>query len=176
MRRFAALLLTAAAAVALAGCAVSITDSEATDAGSLSGEPVPRATPAAPSPTSRPTDDAADRPADDTAIAEPAVTRDQAIAAASTTLACTPGLVVSQIGAVVRIEGPCDEVTVNADAAVVVVDDVSRLRVAGTGTAVFALGIGELTVTGDASGVWWRGDAPVVTDTGAGNVIGREPR
>jgi hypothetical protein len=180
MRRIVPAALAAAAlALALAGCSVSIADPAATDVTvevstpdadvTPSGSP---STPARPAPTGTTADD--DSAAVDSGSTN-GVTREQAIAAASTTVACTPGLVISQIGAVVRVEGACDEVTVNADAAVVVVDDVAKLRLAGSGTVVFAQQVGEFSVVGDASVLRWRGTAPTGTDTGAGNVIERDP-
>jgi hypothetical protein len=180
MRRTA---LAAAAALAslvlagsLSGCGVALVDPAATDA--APAPTTPSRTPAAPaSPTPTASAPAAgDSTADDSTVtSDLPYTRDDFVAAATATIACTPGLVISQPGAVVVVEGACGDVTVNADAAVVVLDDVDRLRVTGVGTVVSALATGSIEVGGDANVIWWRGAAPTVTDTGAGNVIEREP-
>jgi len=168
MRRTPAVLTALVLAVTLAGCAVEISEPDA--------DPSAPAAPSSPARMGTPTPvDAEPEEADIPDASSATVTREDMIASATSTVACTPGLVIDQTGVVVVVEGPCDEVTVNADVAVVVLDDVTRLRVAGTGNAVSALSIETLEVVGDINSVWWRGDAPEVTDTGAGNALEREP-
>lgn len=170
-KTFVPALAVLALATALAGCAVEISDPDASAAA-----PNPSIEVESPAAVDEPEETAsapADDAPDDSVLAT--ITRDDMIAAATATIACTPGLVIDQHTAVVRVEGDCDDVTVTADAAVVVLDDVTRVRVTGTGSVVSTLGLRTLEIAGDATTVWWQGSAPQVTDTGVGNVVQREP-
>jgi hypothetical protein len=179
-RRTGALAALAAGGVLLAGllggCTLTVRDPGAGSA------PVPTPTPtaeatspvASPTPTPTPAGDGtsgggASEGTGSTASAE----REQWIAAATTTQACTPDLTVSATGSVVRVEGPCDTLTVKVDAGVVVADDVRTLVVTGTGTVVSALQVGSVAVSGDVNVIQWSGTAPAVDDTGTANTIGR---
>lgn len=156
LARPAGLAAVAGLLVALAGCSVQLVDPDAT--------PTP--------PVSQPgATDGPDVPSDKPGTSE----RDAAIAAATTTLACTDELVVDQHAAVVRVDGDCDEVTVAADGAIVILDDVRELRVSGSATTVYVLNLGQLALTGDAVIVRWQGTAPEVTDDGTANLIERDP-
>lgn len=118
-------------------------------------------------------------PEDGTAVERPETDgdgsgRETAIARADQTIPCSPGLDVSSPGTVIRVEGACEALTVSADAAVVVADDVQSLVVTGTGTVVHVLELGDLRITGDANVVSWTGTTPSVADSGTANLIGKD--
>ncbi|AZS35923.1 hypothetical protein CVS47_00521 [Microbacterium lemovicicum] len=160
-------------AVMMAGCAVSLS-------APASGTPAGEETAVTPGPTSPapapsvPATGSADGPAPSSSPSDDRLTREDLLAAASITIACTPGLVLTEPGAVTRVEGTCEDVTVATDAAYVVLDDASRVTITGSGVVVSALAVDTISIDGDANTVWWTGSAPVVTDSGAGNVIERE--
>lgn len=176
MRR-TALSLLAAGLVAgmLAGCSIRVDEGQ--DA--VISTPVPAATtaaPAAPARTAPPAAPTATAPTAGVDSTSNLRTRDDAIALADTTIACTPGLVIPDGGRVVRVEGACDDVTVSGFAAVVILDDVSTLTVTGDGLVVYAKALTELSVSGDVNTVVWRGSAPSVDDTGVATTVLRDER
>ncbi|WP_102510307.1 DUF3060 domain-containing protein [Sanguibacter massiliensis] len=182
----------------LAGCGVEVTDGAAPGpsstvpaAGTATSGPTepaaPRASTATPDPaTPDPAtpDQATPDPAtsdDPTGRGEaPAVTdpdlaaeRDDILSKVTTTVACDGTRVLDTDGAYVRVEGPCDLLTVQMDAGVVVADDVTELRVLGTGVTVFTDTLTTLSVSGDINCVYWAGTTPDVTDVGTSNVVAR---
>lgn len=173
MRR-TALSLLAAGLVAgmLAGCSIRV--DEGRDA--VISTPVPAATTAAPAPTAQPAAPTSTAPSAGVDTTSNLRTRDEAIALADSTIACTPGLVIPDDGRVVRVEGACDDVTVSGFAAVVILDDVSTLTVTGDGLVVYAKALTDLSVSGDVNTVVWRGSAPRVDDTGVATTVLRDER
>lgn len=151
------------------GCTVSIIDPSADDAPT----PAPAASDAQverSTPTPRPTTEA---PMESSGLsAEGQADRDRLIAAASTTAACPTGPITAD-GAVIRIEGSCPDLVVEADAAVVVADDVQRLVLSGDGTVVYVETVDAVSVSGSASSVFWAGATPSVNDTGTANTLRR---
>ncbi|MDF2991805.1 MAG: uncharacterized protein K0S37_2319 [Microbacterium sp.] len=180
MRRVITSLVAAGlVAGALTGCAVSVTEdkdavvsspapSEVSTVEEPSGDPRPEAIAPTASAAS-PAPDAGDAPSN-------LRTRDEAIAVADTTIACTPGLVIADDGKVVRVEGACDAVTVSGFATVVILDDVSTLTVTGDGLVVYAQQVGDLDVSGDVNTILWRGSAPRLDDTGVATTSVRDER
>lgn len=165
-------------AVLLSGCTVRIIDPTAEDPGTTVAE-----TPAADAPateTPEGTDDVApddEAPDDDSAPlggwdAEHAAHRADLLASATTTMPCPSGP-LQQDGAVIRIEGACDEIRIELDAGAVIIDDVSTLLLSGSGTVVYAGTVGDVRVSGSANEIYWTGDTPQVTDTGTANVLRR---
>ncbi|MBD8206342.1 DUF3060 domain-containing protein [Microbacterium sp. CFBP 8790] len=173
MRR-TALSLLAAGLVAgmLAGCSIRVDEGQ--DA--VISTPVPAATTAAPAPTAQPVAPTSTAPSAGVDTTSNLRTRDEAIALADSTIACTPGLVIPDDGRVVRVEGACDDVTVSGFAAVVILDDVSTLTVTGDGLVVYAKALTDLSVSGDVNTVVWRGSAPRVDDTGVATTVLRDER
>ncbi|KQT74075.1 DUF3060 domain-containing protein [Microbacterium sp. Leaf436] len=173
MRR-TALSLLAAGLVAgmLAGCSIRVDEGQ--DA--VISTPVPAATTAAPAPTAQPAAPTSTAPSAGVDTTSDLRTRDEAIALADSTIACTPGLVIPDDGRVVRVEGACDDVTVSGFAAVVILDDVSTLTVTGDGLVVYAKALTDLSVSGDVNTVVWRGSAPRVDDTGVATTVLRDER
>lgn len=173
MRR-TALSLLAAGLVAgmLAGCSIRVDEGQ--DA--VISTPVPAATTAAPAPTAQPAAPTSTAPSAGVDSTSNLRTRDEAIALADSTIACTPGLVIPDDGRVVRVEGACDDVTVSGFAAVVILDDVSTLTVTGDGLVVYAKALTDLSVSGDVNTVVWRGSAPRVDDTGVATTVLRDER
>ncbi|CAN3701091.1 hypothetical protein MMX123_01084 [Microbacterium sp. MM2322] len=173
MRR-TALSLLAAGLVAgmLAGCSIRVDEGQ--DA--VISTPVPAATTAAPAPTAQPAAPTSTAPSAGVDTTSNLRTRDEAIALADSTIACTPGLVIPDDGRVVRVEGACDDVTVSGFAAVVILDDVSTLTVTGDGLVVYAKALTDLSVSGDVNTVVWRGSAPRVDDTGVATTVLRDER
>lgn len=102
------------------------------------------------------------------------VDRQDAIDAATTTVACTDTASVDATGVVVRLEGDCGTVTIGADAAVVITDDAERIVLTGTGTIVYALEVGSVDISGDANLVRWTGSSPIVQDSGVANVVQKD--
>lgn len=173
MRR-TALSLLAAGLVAgmLAGCSIRVDEGQ--DA--VISTPVPAATTAAPAPAAPPAAPTSTAPTAGVDSTSNLRTRDEAIALADSTIACTPGLVIPDDGRVVRVEGACDDVTVSGFAAVVILDDVSTLTVTGDGLVVYAKALTDLSVSGDVNTVVWRGSAPRVDDTGVATTVLRDER
>lgn len=173
MRRSTAttVLLTAALlATTLSGCTVAIVDPGASD---TSATPAPRPThSSAEAERAEPAPSSAPPHAADGLSAEGRAERERLTAAASTTATCPTGAVTAD-GAIIRIEGACAELDVQADAAVVIADDVQSLTLSGSGTIVYVVNVDTVTVTGDASSIFWAGETPSVNDTGAANTLRR---
>ncbi|KNY05698.1 DUF3060 domain-containing protein [Microbacterium sp. GCS4] len=170
MRRSTAtsVLLTAVLlATTLSGCTVSIVDPGAADA---QRTPTPESTSSFDVERTEPTPPASSSTDSDRLSDERQADRDRLTAAASTTTACPTGAVTAD-GVVIRIEGSCPQLDVQADAAVVIADDVESLALSGSGTVVYVVNVSSVTVTGDASSVFWAGSTPSVDDTGAGNTV-----
>ncbi|BAJ73786.1 uncharacterized protein conserved in bacteria [Microbacterium testaceum StLB037] len=177
MRRITTTVLTLGLAVAaLTGCAVSITDDQ--DAAGPLASPTDASSVEVATDDPRPEVIAPPAPAASAAPEAPSNlrTRDEAIALADTTIACTPGLVIADDGKVVRVEGACDDVTVSGFATAVVLDDVSTLTVSGSGIVVYAQQVGDLVVSGDVNTILWRGNAPRLDDTGVATTSTRDTR
>jgi len=177
MRRITTTVLSLGVAVAaLTGCAVSITDDQ--DAAGPLASPTDAST--LQMATDDPRPEAIAPTAPDASLAPDAPstlrTRDEAIALADTTVACTPGLVIADDGKVVRVEGACDDVTVSGFATVAVLDDVSTLTVSGDGIVVYAQQVSDLVVSGDVNTILWRGSAPRLADTGVATTSVRDSR
>lgn len=153
------------------GCTVSIVDPSSEDA--PPSVPSPTASDQrmeSSTPTPRPTTGA---PTGSPGLsAEGQADRDRLIAAASTTTAC-PQMPITADGAVIRIEGSCPDLVVEADAAVVIADDVQRLVLSGDGTVVYVQTVDAVSVSGSASSVLWAGATPSVNDTGTANTLRR---
>lgn len=168
------------AVIALTGCAVSITDEKEADGPLPSPSDVsslematddPR--PGLIAPTAPDASAAPDAGVDGTSNLR---TREEAISLADTTVACTPGLVITGDGKVVRVEGACQDVTVSGFATVAVLDDVSKLTVSGDGIVVYAQQVDDLVVSGDVNTILWRGSAPRLDDTGIATTSVRDER
>lgn len=102
--------------------------------------------------------------------------RDAYIARADQTVPCSPGLDIGTHGGIIRVEGDCETLTVSADAAVVVADNVGTLTVTGSASTVFVLDVSSLHLTGDANLITWTGATPAVADDGTSNTIGKDLR
>lgn len=193
-----ALPLAVAGLLLLAGCGVEVTDGAAPGPSSTvpaTGTTTPGTTtpdvttsgptePDAPNASTATPDPATPAPAtsdDPTGRGEaPAVTdpdltaeRDDILSKVTTTVACDGTRVLDTDGAYVRVEGPCDLLTVQMDTGAVVADDVTELRVLGTGVTVFTDTLTTLSVSGDINWVYWAGTTPDVTDVGTSNVVAR---
>lgn len=161
----------------LSGCSATIVDrADATTASSAPRTDTPTAGDgqqhAAESPAPRASEATdSDSTSTDGLSAKNSAERERRIAEASLTLTC-PSAPLEQDAAVIRVEGRCDELTIDLDAGVVIVDDVSVLTLSGSGTTVYAATIGHLTVTGSASEVLWSGATPTVDDRGSANTLG----
>lgn len=175
-------LLTCFAATALTGCTVEVIDQAGTPQDSSSAS---QSSVSAPSEQAEPADDAPATEASEnvtrTEVSESASSdgglssevqeaRDAAAAVATTKLRCDGDLTIDTVGAVVRVDGDCTSITVTADIAVVVADNVGTVRVSGTGNVVYALRVQTVEIAGDTNVVTWAGTTPTVTDTGVGNV------
>ncbi|MFT4258009.1 DUF3060 domain-containing protein [Microbacterium sp.] len=168
-RSVAALLLALAVAPALAGCTVAVVDPSA-------GAPSAQRTPAGTADGAEGSDAGLESPpayapaeaGDDDTQAQ----REALLAAVDTTMLCPDGPLTAD-GDIVRVEGHCEQLVIEIDAGVVIADDVDALTLAGSGTTVFVENVLELTVTGDASSVFWSGSTPDVSDSGAANVLKR---
>lgn len=172
----------------LAGCGVEVTDGAAPGptstvpaAGTATSGPTepdaPSASTATPDPaTSDPatSDDPTGR-GEAPAVTDPDLTaeRDDILSKVTTTVACDGTRVLDTDGAYVRVEGPCDLLTVQMDTGAVVADEVTELRVLGTGVTVFTDALTTLSVSGDINWVYWAGTTPDVTDVGTSNVVAR---
>lgn len=87
-------------------------------------------------------------------------------------LTCPDGtLGIQQSGAVVHVADTCTEVSVTADAAVVLVDSADVVTVVGTGNVLVIRETGRIAVGGDANVVQWTGGSPDVADSGVGNTV-----
>lgn len=155
------------ASLLLTACSVRLVDPANTDSGSNRTEanstPAPdRTSTESASPESPP----AEAPAGD------AARRQELLDAATTTMPC-PDVPLQQDGAVIRVEGACDELRIDSDAAAVIVDDVAILTLTGDGTVVYANDIGEIRVSGSANAIHWLGETPQVTDSGSANTLRR---
>lgn len=167
-----ATLLVGALALPLSGCAIRVVDPTATsDIGVDDAAAGARPSSTAADPSDGPDASATDASTPGTGTAD--ADRAAAIASATSTVSCSPGLVLDQPASIIRVEGDCDDVTVAADGAVVILDDVATLRVTADAALVMALGVGTLLVSGSADTVQYTGTAPTVTDTGAANLIER---
>lgn len=155
-------LATGALLTALSGCSIAVVDPGEAD----SGAPV----------VTDDTSTASDGTPSESEIAatglsaEGQAIRDAKVAAATTTMPC-PSEPLDQDGTIVRVEGDCAELVIEIDAGVVIADDVDQLTLKGSGTTVFVNSVKSITVTGSASDVYWAGDTPSVTDSGAANTI-----
>lgn len=163
------------ASLLLSGCSVRLVDPASDGTGSSDSSRV--TDDAAPdlgtsdAQGSEPTDTATPA-ADDGLDTEHAAHRQELVDAATTTMPCPTGP-LQQDGAVIRIEGDCGEITIDSDAAAVVVDDVSTLTLTGDGTVVYAAEVGEVLVSGSANQIYWTGKTPAVTDSGSANTLRR---
>ncbi|MFJ4175632.1 DUF3060 domain-containing protein [Microbacterium sp. NPDC089696] len=170
-----ALLTAVLLTTTLCGCTVSIVDPGAPES---AAPPTPEPTASSfeverTEPTPKSTSSAAsDAPGTEGLSAEGRAERDRLTAAASTTATCPSGAVTAD-GEIIRIEGACDTLDVQADAAVVIADDVRDLTLSGSGTTVYVLNVATITVTGSASAILWSGATPSVDDTGAANTLRR---
>lgn len=183
-----ALPLALAGLLLLTGCAVEVTDGAAPGptatvpaAGTATSGPAEPDVPNASTSTADPTtpdpatsDDPTGR-GEAPAVTDPDLTaeRDDILSKVTTTVACDGTRVLDTDGAYVRVEGPCDLLTVQMDTAAVVADDVTELRVLGTGVTVFTDALTTLSVSGDINWVYWAGTTPDVTDVGTSNVVAR---
>lgn len=171
--RSSALIVSALLAVSLSGCTVDIVDP-----GTVTpNESPPHSDPQLPS-TPQPTTDrvpSADHPAlSDSGYSDPVQAAfDQTLGSITMTVPCNSPVVIDQTAVTVRVEGSCEQVTVHADAAVVILEDVGELTLTGSGTVIFARKLSELHVSGDINEVYWQGVAPKTTDNGSGNIITR---
>ena len=180
-RWFALVALTIVAVGSLSGCGLAFSNPDAPDASPSSQDgtgtsPGAGEEPAQSDPVE--SDPAASDPAEtETETGAPGVPtpeRTDLIAQASQTIPCSPGLDVATDGGIVRVEGTCDDLTVSADAAIVIADDVSILTITGSGTYVSTLALGDLRLSGDVNEVRWTGATAAVTDSGTANTIGQE--
>lgn len=85
---------------------------------------------------------------------------------------CVGGTVeIATVGTTVAIDGDCTTVTVSANGASVLANDVTNLQVTGTGVTVFTKRLGTVGVTGNGNTVVWESGSPAISDTGIGNVL-----
>ncbi|RKW71003.1 DUF3060 domain-containing protein [Galactobacter caseinivorans] len=97
-------------------------------------------------------------------------------ASKSTTVDCSSGAAqVSQDGAVVRIKGECNKLTVSAIGALVIADSIGSLDVTGTGVAVAAGSLKRLTISGTGTMISYAGTPPAVEDRGSGSAVSSDP-
>ncbi|KKX99229.1 hypothetical protein AAY78_03520 [Microbacterium sp. Ag1] len=157
---------------ALTGCTATIVDRAKDGTDSASSGSTSASEPSSPAPPTEP--DTAE-PDDSTKAggelsAANAADRERLVAAATTTMPC-PTDTLNQDGAVIRVEGSCADLVIDIDAGVVIADDVTNLRLSGSGTVIYAETIDSLTVTGSASVVYWTGETPAVDDRGTANTL-----
>lgn len=165
--------LTLVAVGSLSGCGLAFADPDATETTPTSSSPqTPQADPAA-DPSGIPESPDASEPTESEEVGVPSADRDALIAQAQQTIPCSAGLDIANDGVVIRVEGACDAITVSADAAIVIVDDVTTLTVSGSGSVVDALELADLRISGDVNEVRWTGATPAVTDEGTANTIGQ---
>jgi len=148
-------------ATALSGCTLRFTEP---------GTPPP-SSPSDEAPSASDPSLAGDPPADDAPR-----DRDAYIARADQTVPCSPGLDIGTHGGIIRVEGDCETLTVSADAAVVVADNVGTLTVTGSASTVFVLDVSSLHLSWDANLITWTGTTPMVADDGTSNTIGKDLR
>ncbi len=110
---------------------------------------------------------------DTTWSAEVAEGRDAALAAVTKTVSCSGELVIGspEIGQIIQVDGVCEHLVVQADAAIVIAGDVVTLDVYADGAVAYVDSISVLNVSGSADAVYWTGATPEVANTGAGNVL-----
>ena len=167
LRRIPALLCGLAAALALAGCSVGLVDGA--------------------KPTSSPRPDstsraevqggAASQPPSPAPVTEPPVTmpggpdRAAVIAAATRTVRCDGEYSLMDDAMVVRVEGACDRIIVNASGSQLVADDVGIVEVIGNSNVVLTGAVQKVLVNGEANVVHWTGATPTVSDIGSTNTL-----
>ncbi|SDH67148.1 DUF3060 domain-containing protein [Agrococcus jejuensis] len=164
--------LTLVAVGSLSGCGLAFSEPDASPAPPASSPQTPSTEPADDDPAESPAESPEE--SDPTEIGAPSAERDELIARAQQTVPCSAGLDVANDGAIIRVEGACDELTVSADAAIVIADDVTTLTVSGSGSVVYALELADLRISGDVNEVRWTGATPAVTDDGTANTIGQQ--
>ena len=166
--RYPAIAALAATAVLLSGCTFRLADPGADE----QKPDTDRETSISPQESEKPETEKPDD--EETESPSISVDRQDAIDAATTTVACTDTASVDATGVVVRLEGDCGTVTIGADAAVVITDDAERIVLTGTGTIVYALEVGSVEISGDANLVRWTGSSPIVQDSGVANVVQKD--
>lgn len=173
-RWIALVALTIVGVGSLSGCGLTFADPSATQSAPTTSQPQtaeqPSTAPADPTPSATATD-----PAETGEVGVPSADRASLISRAQQTIPCSAGLDVANDGAIIRVEGACEAITVSADAAVVVTDDVTTLTVSGSGTVVYTLALADLRISGDVNEVRWTGATPAVADEGTANTIGQLP-
>ncbi|KQQ62758.1 hypothetical protein ASF63_18595 [Microbacterium sp. Leaf320] len=167
MTATSALVAALVLAPTMSGCSVSIVDptESSTPASTTPERSEPSAQPGSAPPSSEPTSDS-------TLSAEGQVERARLIDAATTTMPCPSGP-LTEDGAIIRVEGPCDQLIIEMDAGVVIADDVGALTLSGSGTVVYVGEVAAITVTGSASSIFWDGATPTVQDAGSANTLRR---
>lgn len=98
-------------------------------------------------------------------------TRSALIAAATRTVRCDGEYTLMDDAIIVRVEGSCKRIIVNASGSQVVADDVSSLELIGDSNIVLAGTVREVLVNGDANVVHWTGATPTVSDIGSANTL-----
>lgn len=84
---------------------------------------------------------------------------------------CEDGSVIlAQSAEVVELSGPCPDVRVEAAAVVLLADEIGALVVHGSASTVLATSIESVVVDSAGNQIFWSGDQPTITDTGAANV------
>ena len=72
---------------------------------------------------------------------------------------------------IVRVEGACDRIVVNASGAQLVADDVALVEVIGNSNVVLTGAVQKVLVNGEANVVHWTGKTPTVSDIGSTNTL-----
>ena len=171
-RRIPALLCGLAAALALAGCSVGLVDGT---------KPTPSPRPDSTS-SIEVQGGAATRPPSPAPVTAPPVTappvsspggadRAAVIAAATRTVRCDGEYALMDDAMIVRVEGACDRIIVNASGSQLVADDVALVEVIGNSNVVLTGAVQKVLVNGEANVVHWTGATPTVSDIGSTNTL-----
>ena len=151
--RIPAMLAALALTTALAGCSVSVVDGTSPSADTSRQDPTPA------------------RETDPPSTAQGASDRASLIAAATRTVRCDGEYALMDDAIIVRVEGACDHVIVNASGSQLVIDDAALVEVIGSSNVVLAGTVQTVRVNGNANVVHWTGATPTVSDIGSANTL-----
>lgn len=165
LRPLALAVATLSLTLAFTACSVNVVDGTKPSAGSE--KTPPQKTDEKTTPSTAPSEDAEEQSSPD----GDGIDRQTVIAAATTVKRCDGELTLTQDAAIIRVEGACDRVILNATGSQLVTDDVAYLEVIGDGNVVLSGTVDKLLVNGNSNLVHWQGTTPAVTDVGSANVL-----
>lgn len=170
-----AVLAILIAGVGLTGCSIGFTPdgARATQLARPTATPTADPTEASPTIESKPDDSSATE--SPTAVGTTITAARERLRASANRVSCPGGtLDVSSTAAVVRLDEPCDDLTVSGTGAVVFADTVGTLTVAAPAAVVAVESATTVTITEEAVGavVGWSDGQPSVADHGTASVVG----